>query len=262
MKLIGRFLALSSALLALGIALFGTTQPVLAGCNAQFDIDSVTAYRDHITINFTYDTAASSPINFTVSDGKTQVGSGTFSSPVPGSFSLEFDLNASVVQELDSLDIEGTPSLGCPTSAIAAATGLFYTAGGAPRIRPECPDGRINYNNCDKIAIYPVKDEDSFGIQVYVVDHKAVPEFVLFVSAADLDVLPANPDKVIVIAQSTNGLVVLYKHPNGDYQINYGPDFEGKVFTFRFSGLPATSYPEVTTFMVGALSPRLTVEIG
>jgi len=56
--------------------------------------------------------------------------------------------------------------------------------------------------------------------------------------------------------------VVLYKHPNGDYQVNYGPDFEGKVFTFRFNGLPPLTYPEVTTFIVGSLQPPFAPEIG
>jgi hypothetical protein len=216
MKLFMRFLMFCVSISAFGFAFLGSTQTVLAGCAAQFDIDSVTAYRDHIIIDFTYAVAASSPIQFDVVDGNTPVGSGTFSSPTPGSFSFEFDLNSSIVQELDSLDIDGIPSLGCKTSAIATATGFFYGVSGANTVgRPECPDGRINYNNCDKIAIYPVNDEGSFGIQVYVVDHKIVPQFVLFVSAADLAVLPANPDKAITIATSKNGLVVLYKHPNG-----------------------------------------------
>jgi len=58
------------------------------------------------------------------------------------------------------------------------------------------------------------------------------------------------------------GLVTLYNHPNGDYQVNYGSDFEGKVFTFRFNGIPASKYPEVTTFMAGTLRPNLIPEIG
>ena len=111
MKLIARFWVLSSAVLALGFALFSSAQPVMAGCVAIFNIDSVTAYRDHIIINFTYNTAQSSPIQFNVDDNGTPVGSGTFSSIVPGSFTIEFDLNSSIVQELDSLKIDGVPSI-------------------------------------------------------------------------------------------------------------------------------------------------------
>ena len=261
MKFIVRFTSFCACVVAFGVAFFSSAQPVLAGCQAQFNIDSVTAYRDHIIINFTFSNAASSPTQFNVTDGGTPVGSGTFSSATPGSFTIEFDLNSSVVQELDSLDVLGNPNVGCPTSAVATATGLFYTSGGTG-IRPQCPDGRINFNHCDKIAIFPIKDEDSFGIEVLIVDKKVVPEFAIFVSAADLNALPTNPDKVIIVATSKNGLVTLYKHANGDYQVNYGPDYEGKVFTFRFNGLPASAYPEVTTFLLGALLPRFMPEIG
>ena len=262
MKLLMRFIGLCVCAVIFGFTFFVSARPVFAGCITQFAIDSVTAYRDHIIIDFTYSTAGSSPIPFNVSDNGTSVGSGTFSSPTPGSFTIEFDLDSSVVQELDSLKVDASPHFSCTVfSAVAMATGFFYTTGGTQHIRPQCADGRINNNNCDKIAIFPVKDEDSFGIQVYIVDHKTVPEFVLFVSATDLNALPANPDKVITIATSKNGLVVLYKHPNGDYQVNYGPDFEGKVFSFRFKGLPATTY-EASTFMIGALLSRFTPEIG
>ncbi len=258
MKLIVRFLPLASAALAFGFTMFGSAQPVLAGCGNELVLTGVTAYRDHIVISFNQNNVNASPIQFDVRDSGTLVGSTTFSSGATGSFTVEFDLDSSVVQELDTLNIQATPDLGCNQFAVATATGFFH--GG--KATPQCADGRINYNNCDKIAIYPVKDEGSFGIEVLIVDKKVVPEFAIFISAADLNALPSKPNKVITVATSKNGLVVLYKHPNGDYQVNYGPDFEGKVFTFRFNGLPASSYPEVTTFMAGVLLPRLTPEIG
>ncbi len=263
MKLVQRLSLFCATIVALGCVFLGAAQPVLAGCVVQFDIDNITAYRDYIIIDFTYDNAASSPIEFTVSDGATQVGSGTFTSAVPGTFSIEFDLSAGVVQELDMLDIIGNPDLGCNAMAVATATGVYYLPSGLPaaRILPQCPDGRINYNHCDKIAIFPIKDEGSFGINILVVDKKIVPEFAIFVPAADLAALPENPQTILTIATSQDGLVILYKHSNGDYQVNYGPDFEGKVFTFRFNGLPAAKYPEVTTFMVGALLPRFVPEL-
>src|SRR5215213_2257719 len=113
MKLILRFIMFCASVAAFGFAFLGSTHPVLAGCTAQFDIDSVIAYRDHIIINFTYNMAASSPIEFSVVDNAAPAGSGTFSSATPGSFSIEFDLDSSIVQELDKLDIEGSPNLGC-----------------------------------------------------------------------------------------------------------------------------------------------------
>lgn len=257
MKFMPRFVVLCCSLLAFGMTFFGATAPVAAGCTNEILLNSATAFRDHISITFTINKAGVSPVLFTVTDNKTQVGSTTFSSASLGTFTVDFDLDASIVQELDSLDVEADPSLGCEQFATVTASGFFGSTNA-----PQCPDGRINYNHCDKIAIYPVKDEGSFAIEVWIVDHKVLPEFALFVSSADLKALDQKPEKIVTIATSSNGLVTLYKHPNGDYQVNYGPDFEGKVFTFRFSGLPAATYPEVTTFMVGALLPRYTPEIG
>ena len=258
MKFTSRFIVLCCGLLAFGITFFGAKSPVSAGCVNELLLNNITAYRDHISISFTINNATVSPILFTVTDNGTQVGSTTFSSATTGTFTVEFDLDSSVVQELDSLDIAAIPSRFCDQKATVTASGFF---GGSSDV-PQCPDGRINYNHCDKIAIYPVKDEGSFAIEVWIVDHKVLPEFALFVSSADLKALDQKPEKIITVATSSNGLVTLYKHPDGDYQVNYGPDFEGKVFTFRFSGVPAAKYPEVTTFMVGALLPRYTPEIG
>ena len=53
MKLMMRFALFCAGIAVLGLAFFSLPQPVLAGCNAQLNIDSVTAYRDHIIINFT-----------------------------------------------------------------------------------------------------------------------------------------------------------------------------------------------------------------
>jgi hypothetical protein len=130
---------------------------------------------------------------------------------------------------------------------------IASSAPGPGEATPQCPDGRINFNHCDKVAIYATQDGDAYGVGVYVVDGVTVPVFALFVSAEALAALPPNPESVIQIAQSDDGKVTLYKHTNGDYQVNYGPDFEGKVFTFRWSGLPATGYPEFSTFTVTAL---------
>lgn len=260
MKPIFRLVLVYVVMAAVGVTILKPSQRALAGCNNEFFINTVTAFRDHIIIEFDMNDIQASPIEFMVTNNGVPVGGTSFTSAVTGTFTVEFDLNMSSVNELDVLDIEGDPDRGCRQFAVATATGLYYLPTGepAPRILPQCPDGRINYAHCDKIAIYPIKDEGSFGITVLIVDKKVVPEFAIFVAAADLAALPETPDSILTVATSENGLVTLYKHPNGDYQVNYGPDFEGKVFTFRFSGIPASSYPEVTTFMVGALMPRIT----
>jgi hypothetical protein len=129
--------------------------------------------------------------------------------------------------------------------------GLLTLSGNTSAVPPSrlCDDGRINYNNCDKVAIYPVADEDSYGLEVWIVDDGNTPSFGFFVSAARLDRLPDKPTHNIRIAISKDRRTALYKLTTGEYQVNYGPDAEGKVFVYTFSGLPPTDYPTVTTFM-------------
>lgn len=258
MKYLSRFVMLWSVILGLSFTFLATATPVAAGCANEITLTSVTAYRNHISITFNITKGGVIPVDFTVSDGGTLVGSATFNTAGTGSFTIEFDLDSSAVKEFDTLDVSADPNLGCIQRAKVTASGMY----GLSKTTPECADGRINYDDCDKIAMYPVKDETGFGLEVWIVDKKVIPEFALYISAEDLKARPDKPDAVLTVASSKNGLVTLYKHPNGDYQVNYGPDFEGKVFTFRFSGIPAVSYPEVTTFMIGVLQPRYTPEIG
>jgi hypothetical protein len=139
---------------------------------------------------------------------------------------------------------------GAPCTDLIEGTVIATNAPAPGEATPQCPDGRINFNHCDKVAIYATPDGDGYGLGVYVVDGVSVPVYALFVSAEELAALPEQPESVIQIVQSADGKVTLYRHSNGDYQVNYGPDFEGKIFTFRWSGLPATGYPEFSTFTV------------
>jgi hypothetical protein len=112
-----------------------------------------------------------------------------------------------------------------------------------------CADGRINYMDCEPIAIYPKHREDGYGLEVWIVDTSPVGRFGFYVSPAQLAALPDKPEQAIRIAESKDGFAALYKLSSGEYQVNAGPDFEGKVFVFRFSGLPPAAYPNVSTFM-------------
>lgn len=131
---------------------------------------------------------------------------------------------------------------------------------GEDGLRPYCPDGRINYRDCEPVAIYPVQDEDGVGILVYVVkrEDKGVGEFGFFVSFAELNALPENPEEPILIAETDDGFAQLYKLPSGEYQVNAGPDDEGKVFEFRFSIIPG-EYPEIETWFVSSYFSEQTI---
>ncbi|MBZ0285633.1 MAG: hypothetical protein K8L97_33185 [Anaerolineae bacterium] len=119
-------------------------------------------------------------------------------------------------------------------------------AGSKTGFEPQCPDGRLNYNHCDKIAIYAVPDGESYGMRIYVVEPDGIGKLALTVSARDLALLTKQPDH---IGTSADGKVIVYRLTSGEYQVNYGPDTEGKVFEFTFDGLPPTAYPNVHTYM-------------
>jgi hypothetical protein len=100
---------------------------------------------------------------------------------------------------------------------------------------PACPDGRLNTTLCEPLAIYPVDSEDGVGITIYKVSRGSdIGEFMLYVPAEVFDSLPDEVAENCTIASSENGEVVVYLLSSGQYQINIGPDEEGKVFAFIF----------------------------
>jgi hypothetical protein len=104
-----------------------------------------------------------------------------------------------------------------------------------------CADGRIN-EECDIVAIYPIEDDDGIHIQVWYVlpDDSANGQFAFMLYADELDALPDNPDEAILIASSSDDFVKLYWMPDNTYQINAGPDSEGKIRVFVFDTFPGT----------------------
>lgn len=118
-------------------------------------------------------------------------------------------------------------------------------AGSKTGFEPQCADGRLNYNHCDKIAIYPIPDGESYGMHIYVVEPDGIGKLALVISARDLALLPKQPSH---IGTSADGKVIVYRLASGEYQVNYGPDAEGKMFAFTFDGLPPTTYPDVQTY--------------
>jgi hypothetical protein len=118
-----------------------------------------------------------------------------------------------------------------------------------------CDDGRININLCEPIAIYPTPDDSGVNMTVMIFEHGA-PEsrFGFFVSAQQLANLPRTPHQTMKVAQSRDGFAVLYWLASNEFQINAGPDFEGKTFVFRFSVFPNQT-PIVETFFGGARIP-------
>jgi hypothetical protein len=66
--------------------------------------------------------------------------------------------------------------------------------------------------------------------------------YLAFVVPSDvLAKLPDHPDEAILIDSTDDGLYAFYKLTTGEYQLNIGPDFEGKVQVVIFDGIPPTT---------------------
>jgi hypothetical protein len=64
------------------------------------------------------------------------------------------------------------------------------------------------------------------------------PESTVLITRETLDQLPALPDENIEVASSDDGLVNLFKLTSGEFQVNVGPDSEGKIFVYIFTWDP------------------------
>jgi hypothetical protein len=115
----------------------------------------------------------------------------------------------------------------------------IYTGEGCGGQSSACRDGRVNEATCELAAIYPVADEEGFGMSFWFVDHETGDGyFGFYVPAEDLMSLPESPEEAILLAQSEDGKAVLYWLPSNEFQLNIGPDWEGKMHILRFPFFP------------------------
>ncbi len=114
---------------------------------------------------------------------------------------------------------------------------------GNPETPGESPihDDRINKDPGAIVAIYAPEAD---GIKVYGIHPDSQGTLTLYVTQETLDALPEKPDTNIEVATSTDGIATLYKLTTGEYQLNAGPDGEGKVFVYIFTLEP----PEVIKY--------------
>jgi hypothetical protein len=118
-----------------------------------------------------------------------------------------------------------TLSVTSQTSSLALAV--------APRsvtVTGRCDDGRINLQPWSAATIYCSAEN---GITIWQLKNGKSGQ-VLNATAAELAALPAKPASNTLIKQV--GDIALYKLTTGEYQLNVGPDFEGKTQVFIWRG--------------------------
>lgn len=82
---------------------------------------------------------------------------------------------------------------------------------------------------------------DYVGLSFWGINEQGDGYFAFYVSKEMLDALPENPEVNLEIARTDNGQIVFYKLTTGEYQVNIGPDSEGKVQVVIFDGIPPTN---------------------
>jgi hypothetical protein len=123
---------------------------------------------------------------------------------------------------------------------------LPYVGGGsAPPTPGIWDDGRINPHHGDDYAILmPARDDHGDpSLQVWCLNSAGEGYFGGEFSQADLSGVPAMPpaNTEVLRISACRVPVVFYVLTTGAYQVNIGPDAEGKVAVVIFSGLPPSN---------------------
>lgn len=112
--------------------------------------------------------------------------------------------------------------------------------------------------NCyGRYGVYILQSGDSCAIRVLDIDDNGRSSRAFDLTAKELAALPELPEENILVDEYYE--IAFYKLTTGEYQVNAGPDAEGKVFVLNFTGCPATNVYE-STFIAGGPVTQLTNE--
>jgi hypothetical protein len=93
--------------------------------------------------------------------------------------------------------------------------------------------------------------EEGCSIDIWIVEEGQGKQ-ALEVTADEIADLPdaEEIDRYVLVDDAYNGYVSLYKLQSGEYQLNVGPDVEGKVHVIDWVGCPAED-PHESTYVLG-----------
>ncbi len=114
-----------------------------------------------------------------------------------------------------------------------------------------CTDHR-SVNCFGPYALYtPTENDETCSIDIWSVEADGQGKRAIKLKAADLAKLPDVEDieNYVTVESAKNDFITLYKLDSGQFQINVGPDREGKVYVINFTGCPASDVTE-STFVV------------
>jgi hypothetical protein len=107
------------------------------------------------------------------------------------------------------------------------------------------PDGRFDMGDDMPIVLFPRLDRNNKPyLEVWtVVGSEGNRSLVRRTDRIDNDTISTMPDDGqpnVALQTIGNGLATLYRLSDGTYQLNFVPDFEGKVKVVMFNGVPPT----------------------
>jgi hypothetical protein len=135
-------------------------------------------------------------------------------------------------------------TFGIPLLGLAVFSAL--PSGSAYACLPcNCPeDKRINCQGSEGYGVYTrVARDGSCSISVYLIDGAGRGLRAIRLTASEIEDLPTQPEENTLI-ENYRDLVQFYVLTTGEYQVNYGPDKERKVFTVIWTGCPAENIYE------------------
>lgn len=114
-----------------------------------------------------------------------------------------------------------------------------------PVAQPNFNDGRLNnYDPGAPVAIYGIDFGNGLGLHIYWnsnEDNEVIGRLRLIVRPEEIANVPVSPARNTLIKKSKDGTIAFYRLTTGEFQINVGPDFEGKTYVFIFTQIAANT---------------------
>lgn len=142
------------------------------------------------------------------------------------------------------------------TLAVLFGLGAVIGLRGAATVQPavacnpcECEnDRRLNCQGVEFFAVYVRTYNDATvtcALEMYRIINQdgGLGRPVMRVSNVTLARFPAGASNQLI---RQNQGIALYRLSSGELQVNAGPDAQGKIYTLRFDGCPATTRTEVS----------------
>jgi hypothetical protein len=125
------------------------------------------------------------------------------------------------------------------TYTILASSGGSAETDTALNVPP--PDDRINWRSGDDSAVVYVRNDAEGNpiLEIYCIDENSEGHLALLITESDVSAIATPPESNQLVAESNDCALSFYVLTSGEYQINIGPDSEGKIVALIFESLNA-----------------------